>query len=118
MEAEDFDQSRKFEDARVPEGVIEVKFEEDDRAMIESLGNDAVYIGKRLSTNVNVPQNIHKMKYRKFWEETLECTEFCLDVIRSGYRLPFLNGIPPPESHEKNNKSARWAKQLSFYLEC
>ena len=34
MEAEDFDQSRKFEDARVPEGVIEVKFEEDDRAMI------------------------------------------------------------------------------------
>ena len=39
-----------------------------------------------------------------FWVETLDASDFVLDMIRRGYRLPFAQY--PPECFLKNNRSA------------
>ena len=81
-----------------------VLFHESDRAMLESLVNDAEYVGRRLSTNCAVPGNISKPQFREFWEKEIKPSEKVLDIIRNGYSLPF-RSLPPP-SFERNNRSA------------
>ena len=71
-----------------------VQFHESDRAMLESLVNDAEYVGRRLSTNCAVPGNISKPQYRDFWENEIKPSDQVLDIIRRGYSLPF-RCLPP-----------------------
>ena len=69
------------------------------------LTNQLEYFGRRLTTNVEVPGNIHRPKFFKFWKVELQAPEFVLKTLSEGYSLPFTS-IPPP-SFERNNKSAR-----------
>ena len=85
--------------------LFDVQCDDTDAKLVESIENEANYVGRRLVTNVEVPGNIHKESFRTFWEETLQPTEMVRDTVRRGYALPFRE-IPPP-SHEPNNKSAR-----------
>ena len=71
----------------------------------ETLVNEASYVGRRLSTNIHVPANIHKPQYREFWCETLKPSRYVLDIIKFGYKLPFSS--EPPRSFSQNNRSAR-----------
>ena len=43
--------------------------------------------------------------YNEFWEMDLQSTSFVLDIVDSGYRLPFKDTIPS-KCFLKNNKSA------------
>ena len=79
--------------------------DESDVSLVQSLSNDATYVGRKLTTDVSVPGNIHKSRFRKFWENDLKPSDFVLKTLKEGYELPF-DTIPPP-SFENNNKSAR-----------
>ena len=73
--------------------------------ILKSLQNDSHYVGRKLITDVRVPGNIHREEYRDFWINELRPSSFVMDVIKSGYKLPFKE-FPPP-SFEGNNLSAR-----------
>ena len=83
----------------------EVDFGEEDVVLAHSLENELEYVRRRLTTNVDVPGNIHKEQYRQFWREEIEAPEFILKTLEEGYELPF-SSIPPP-SFKQNNASAR-----------
>ena len=72
--------------------------------VLDSLVNDAQYIGRKLTTNTKVPGNIHKPEFRDFWLNEIKPTEFVKDLIVNKYKLPFSS--VPPKSFEGNNKSA------------
>ena len=78
---------------------------EDSEIVQEMLVNDGDYFGRKLSTNVSVPGNPHKVQFREFWTSEIKPSSFILDTIEYGYKLPFSQ--VPPKSFEKNNKSAR-----------
>ena len=78
---------------------------EGENHIIENLSNDSCYIGRKLSTNRNVPGNIHKPEYREFWRNKVKPSKLVMDVIDHKYKLPFTS--EPPRSFEGNNKSAR-----------
>ena len=84
--------------------LFDVQCDDFDAKLVESIENEANYVGRRLVTNVEVPGNIHRDSFRAFWEETLQPTDMVRDTVRRGYALPFRE-VPPP-SHEPNNKSA------------
>ena len=73
--------------------------------LMDELVNDAVYVGRKLSTNVSVPGNIGKPQFKDFWLNKLKPSELVKEVVTEGYKLPF-KSIPPP-SFEGNNRSAR-----------
>ena len=50
--------------------------------------------------------NIHRRKYRSFWQEQIKPDKWVLQVLEEGYKLPFLQGEPRQAYKEKNNKSA------------
>ena len=75
-----------------------------ENKVVESLSNDAMYIGRKLTTNTKVPGNIHKMEYRNFWLNEIKPTNFVKDVVENKYKLPFSS--IPPKSFEGNNRSA------------
>ena len=83
----------------------DIDFSEEDSQLVSSLENQTEYLGRKLSTNTSVPGNIHRPRFRKFWEEELEAPQFVLNSLAVGYSLPFAE-LPPP-SFERNNKSAR-----------
>ena len=83
----------------------DVNFQESDAALVSSLENQLQYEGRRLTTNMDVPGNIHKQKFRNFWLDMLKAPEFVLKTLEEGYKLPF--HTLSPESFEKNNASAR-----------
>ena len=56
----------------------EVEFEDSDSRLFSSLENNLEYVGRRLSTNVDVPGNIHMKKYFQFWKEELKAPDFVL----------------------------------------
>ena len=82
-----------------------VDCDDDDFGLVQSLSNDGIYVGRKLTTNRSVPANIHRLKFRDFWMNTLKPNKLVMDTIMEGYSLPF-HSIPPP-SFERNNKSAR-----------
>ena len=45
-----------------------------EEGLLKTLTNESEYLGKKLSTNVDVPGNIHKLQFREFWEKELECS--------------------------------------------
>ena len=79
------------------------EFGEEDSNVVSTIENQLEYFGRRLTTNVEVPGNIHRPKFFKFWKEVLKAPEFVLKTLSEGYSLPF-SSIPPP-SFERNNKS-------------
>ena len=102
-----FDYDKQASEAELSSGSLStlVYCEDDDFGLIQSLENEADYIGRRLTTDRQVPGNIHKLKYRDFWKDVIKPSKLVWDTITEGYKLPF-HTIPPP-SYEKNNKSAR-----------
>ena len=45
-----------------------------DVPLLRSIEHAGSYLGRRLTTNTNVPGNISNPKYRTFWTETLQCS--------------------------------------------
>ena len=84
-------------------GVLaEVDCTPDDATLVGSLELQGDYVGRRLTTNVSVPGNIHKSQFRDFWMHNLECSQLVKDTISDGYQLPFQE--IPPDCFEANNK--------------
>ena len=54
--------------------LFDVQCDDFDAKLVESIENEANYVGRRLVTNVEVPGNIHRDSFRAFWEETLQPT--------------------------------------------
>ena len=67
---------------------LDLDFHEEDSQLVSSLENQTEYLGRRLSTNTSVPGNIHRPRYREFWEKELEAPQFVL-----GH--PFCRLLPP-----------------------
>ena len=59
-----------------------------------------------------VAGNIHRSEFRSFWKDEMKADKFILDILESGYKLPFKDGQLPERYEEKNNKSAR--KHMPF----
>ena len=78
--------------------------------ILKTLQNDSLYVGRKLVTDIRVPGNIHKEEYRDFWIHDLKPSSFVVDVIESGYKLPFKE-IPPP-SFEGNNCKVKRLESL------
>jgi hypothetical protein len=49
---------------------------------------------------------IGKPRCFSFWKDKLGASQYILDVVSKGYKLPFKEGVTPPSSHLPNNKSA------------
>ena len=86
-----------------------IECHDSDEKLVESLSlsNDTVYIGRKLVTDIRVPGRVNKEEFRDFWVNELQPSQLLLDIILNGYKLQFKNGIEPPESYSRNNKSAR-----------
>ena len=67
--------------------------------------NQSRLLNKPLSTNVNVPGNIHSPKFLPFWKEVLKVSDNFARFLQDGYALPFIDGVPPPAAFSRNNKS-------------
>ncbi len=52
-----------------------------------------------------VPGSIHREEFRDFWTSTLNCAPWVENVLKFGYRLPFVS--VPGEYEERNNASVR-----------
>jgi hypothetical protein len=52
-----------------------------------------------------VPGSIHGKRFRSFWEEELGASNWVLDTLEWGYRLPFVS--EPGTYEERNNATAR-----------
>ena len=59
-----------------------------------------------LSTIVTEPISVQGRlrEYSPFWVQGLEASQFVLDIVRTGYRLPFITFPPPLEAD--NHQSA------------
>ena len=77
------------------ENLAAIDCKAEDVPLLQSLDNDAKYIGRKLTTSLAVPGNIHRIKYRKFWLEDLKTSDLVRKTIEEGYELPF-SEIPPP----------------------
>ena len=56
--------------------LVQVDFEHEDNHMIKELENEAVYSGKRLTTDVTVPGHISSSpEYAEYYKETLKASE-------------------------------------------
>ena len=84
----------------------DLEFGEEDANLASSLENQLDYVGRRLSTNTSVPGNIHRPRFREFWEKELEAPEFVVETLASGYSLPFTE-TPPPVSKETTRVPGR-----------
>ena len=94
------------EDPRDLVDLSEVHCNTEDTVVVQQIiSNEGDYIGRKLTTNVRVPGNPHKSRFRDFWLSEIKPSDLVLDTIENGYRLPFAQ--TPPRSFERNNKSAR-----------
>ena len=67
---------------------------EDSQVVEQILVNESDYVGRKLSTNLEVPGNPHKSEYRVFWEREIKPNQFVMKTIREGYELPFRETPP------------------------
>ena len=72
-------------------------------SVAKMLVNNADYVGKKLTTDVRVPGRIGRPEFYDFWKNDLKASDFVLDTIKNGYKIPF-KSIPPTNFCE-NNKS-------------
>ena len=94
-----------FETSKTGFLLDEIECLPEEAHILKTLVNDSNYVGRKLSTNVEVPANIHKPQYREFWCNILKPSNYVLDIIKFGYKLPFAS--EPPQSFSENNRSAR-----------
>ena len=78
--------------------------------ILKTLQNDSHYVGRKLVTDIRVPGNIHRDAYRDFWIHELRPSSFVMDVIETGYKLPFKEN--PPPSFEGNNCKVKRLESL------
>ena len=69
---------------------------------------------KPLTTNSQVPGNIHNPMYFNFWKDVLGVDENFQKFLKEGYPLPFINDIPPPSVFSRNNRS--FLENVDFLL--
>ena len=62
-------------------------------------------LDKEVTTNPEVTGSIGKPEHYSFWKNVLKAPKDVLNVVRYGYKIPFLNRAPP-SSELPNNKSA------------
>ena len=98
-------------DADLREHVFDLPLEETELA--KTLVNNADYAGKKLSTDVRVPGRIGRPEYFEFWRDELKASDFVLNVIKEGYKFPFVSA--PPASFCKNNKSFYDHKEFAYH---
>ena len=79
----DFSDAELFDLVRL-QNFSDVQFFESDAALVGSLENHLQYEGRRLTTNVDVPGNIHKQKFRSFWRDVLKDPDFVLKTLEEG----------------------------------
>ena len=84
-----FDYDHLASDAELAGGAFShlVDCEDDDYSLVQSLTNEAEYIGRKLTTNKKVPGNIHKDHYREFWVNVLKPSDLVLKTISEGFSL-------------------------------
>jgi hypothetical protein len=75
----------------------------DEAGVAQHLVNNAVYAGRKLSTDSRVPGRIGREEFFEFWRDELNASDFVLGTIKHGYQFPFIE--EPPRSFCKNNKS-------------
>ena len=80
-------------------------FDKEERYMYDELKNESALLNKPLSTNCQVPGNINKPRFYEFWQKVLKANDTVLKILKDGYKIPFIDGVPPPPSMTKNNKS-------------
>ena len=68
---------------------VSAEIDEEDAVLAHSLENELEYVGRRLTTNGDVPGNIHKLHFRRLWKEVIKAPEFVLKTLEEGYELPF-----------------------------
>ena len=56
-------------------------FLEEDAKLVSLLENQLEYAGRRLTTNTDVPSNIHRPRFREFWTKELEAPDFVLETL-------------------------------------
>ena len=59
----------------------EIIFKAGENNVVESLSNDALFIGRKLTTNTKVPGIIHNVDFTKFWLNEIKSHRFCNDVM-------------------------------------
>ena len=78
--------------------------EEGDLELAENLANEAVYSGKKLSTNVRVPGRLFKeARFGDFYEDVLKEDAETVSIVQYGYIVPFVQ--TPPLAQDTRNKS-------------
>ena len=75
-----------FSEAKTGFSVEDISCHPEEQHLIKSLVNEAEYVGRRLSTDVRVPANIHREEYFQFWSKELQPNDYLLDIIKNGYR--------------------------------
>ncbi len=77
-----------------------------EEAGLEAVGRGvAVHLEASPEEAVFRPGSIHDASVYGFWKEQLLASEWVLDVLRLGYKIPFVS--PPGPYEEPNNASAR-----------
>ena len=99
----DLSQSRKF------------KWPHSEPHLAEVFKNESKMLEKPLTTNSQVPGNIHNPKFFNFWKDDLGVDENFQKFLKEGYPLPFINDIPPPSVFSRNNRS--FMENLEFGIE-
>lgn len=87
-------------------------FEDLEEDVAKMLVNNSNYVGKKLSTDSRVPGRINNPEFFSFWKDELKASDYILDVIKNGYKIPF-KSIPPP-SFCDNNKSMLKEKDFAY----
>ena len=80
---------------------------DEDFSLVKSLENQAVYSGKRLSTDIRVPGRLNRdVAFADFYREVLKADTETVQIVREGYSFPFIQMLPR-HSQTLNNRSAR-----------
>ena len=87
---------------------------DEDFSLVKSLENQAVYSGKRLSTDIRVPGRLNRdVAFADFYREVLKADAETIHIIKEGYYFPFIE-MPPRRSQTPNNKSAKDKKVFAW----
>jgi hypothetical protein len=81
-------------------------FSDIDSGLFDTIGcRELGIVNRTFTTNPKVCGSIGRPECFGFWKNVLEAPQSVLDIISDGYKLPFRDGIIPPQSSLPNNKS-------------
>ena len=79
-------------------------FDNEEQELGKALENEGVYMGKKLTTNMEVPGRLCRDKsYAEFYKDVLEADEKIVKIVANGYKVPF--DEDQPDVFAENNKS-------------